>query len=166
MFVIDKNTVFLSPDGKEMHPKEVIDKIIDFINKDDSCEYRLSIGTDSMTYEDTRFVLAIVVHRVGKGGIFFYNKFSHPVIKDLRQKLYTETQLSIDTANMLFGELIEADENICSRLNLSIHLDIGNNGPTRDLIRELEGWVSALGYEYAIKPDSYAATSVANKYSK
>ena len=63
-------------------------------------------------------------------------------------------------------ELLEKDENILDKLNLSIHLDIGQNGPTKDLIKELEGWIKAVGYDYEIKPDSYAASFVADKYSK
>ena len=166
MFTIDKDTVFRNAYGEAISFDEMIARVIDFVNNDSLCEYRLSIGTDSMTYKDTQFVLAIVLHRVGRGGIYFYKRFNHPAIKDLRQKLYTETQVSIDTAELVFSNLLDIDENIYDKLNLSIHLDIGKNGPTKDLIRELEGWVTALGYEYAIKPDSYAASSIANKYSK
>ena len=51
-------------------------------------------------------------------------------------------------------------------LNLSIHVDAGLNGPSRQVIPEIVGWITACGFAAVIKPDSYAACSIANKYSK
>lgn len=163
---IDKKTKFQNAKHERMSLDNVINKIIDFVDEMPDKEYRLSIGTDSMTYKDTHFVLAIVLHRVGNGGIYFYKKIDHPGIRDLRTKLYTETQLSLETADLLVSSLLDKDENILDKLNLSIHLDIGTTGPTKDLIKELEGWVTAVGYDYEIKPNSYAASFVADRYSK
>jgi len=165
-FRIDKNTRFQNAKHERMTLDEVLNRIISFVDEIPDREYQLSIGTDSMTYKDTHFVLAIVLHRVGNGGIYFYKKFDHAGIRDLRTKLYTETQLSIETADLLVSNLLDKDENILDKLNLSIHLDIGTSGPTKDLIKELEGWVTAVGYDYEIKPNSYAASFVADKYSK
>lgn len=163
---ITKETLFQNARHDQIKFEEVIERIIKFVNDDPNYIYRLSIGTDSMTYDESNFVLAIVLHRVGNGGIYFYKKFIQPAVRDLRTKLYTETQLSIDTTDLIVTELLERDENILDKLNLSIHLDIGQNGPTKDLIKELEGWIKAVGYDYEIKPDSYAASFVADKYSK
>ena len=163
---ITKETLFQNAKHDQITFNEVLDRIVSFINEDSSHEYRVSIGTDSMTYDESNFVLAIVIHRVGNGGIYFYKKFIESAIRDLRTKLYTETQLSIDTTDLIVSELLEKDEDILDKINLSIHLDIGKNGPTKDLIKELEGWIKAVGYDYEIKPDSYAASVVADKYSK
>ena len=163
---IDNNTIFQNAKHKEISLQELIERIVTFVKSDPKSEYRLSIGTDSMTYKETFFVLAIVLHKVGNGGIYFYKKFIHEPILDLRTKLYTETQISIDTTELVAMKLLEVDENIFDTLSLSIHLDIGKNGPTKDLIKELEGWVTSMGYDYEIKPDSYAASTIANKYSK
>ena len=163
---ITKETLFQNARHDQIRFEEVIERIIKFVNDDPNYTYRLSIGTDSMTYDERNFVLAVVLHRVGNGGIYFYKKFIQPAVRDLRTKLYTETQLSIDTTDLIVTELLERDENILDKLNLSIHLDIGQNGPTKDLIKELEGWIKAVGYDYEIKPDSYAASFVADKYSK
>jgi len=163
---IDDKTYFYNSKHEKMSINEMIEKIISFVNEYPEYEYKLSIGTDSMTYKDTHFVLAIVLHRVGNGGIYFYKKFDHAGIRDLRTKLYAETQLSIETADLLVSILLDKDEKLLDKLNLSIHLDIGTSGPTKDLIKELEGWVMAIGYEYEIKPNSYAASFVADRYSK
>lgn len=47
-----------------------------------------------------------------------------------------------------------------------IHCDVGYNGSTKMLIQEIVGWVQSMGYECSIKPASYAASAVADKYSK
>ncbi|HAV21575.1 MAG TPA: hypothetical protein DCX02_06940, partial [Firmicutes bacterium] len=44
--------------------------------------------------------------------------------------------------------------------------DIGRNGGTKDLIREIVGMVTGTGFEAKIKPDAYGATKVADKHSK
>ena len=163
---ITNETLFTAGSGENLPFSEVINKIENYVSEDPENEYKVSIGTDSMTHNSTTFALAIVVHKVGKGGIFFYKKFHHDIIKNLREKLYTETSLSISTTELLMEKLFEIDENIDSKIKLSIHLDIGENGPTKDLIKELEGWIAALGYDYAIKPDAYAASSIADRYSK
>lgn len=159
-------TIVFTAGGDEITVAEMIDRLYDEIENNPEDEFRLSIGTDSMTYRDTFFVVAIVLHRVGKGGTFFYKRMQHEAMKTLRDKLYTETEISVDATDMIVSELLERNENICNRIKLSIHLDIGENGPTKVLIPELEGWVMALGYEYAIKPNSYAASTIANIYSK
>ena len=163
---IDKSTVFQDAKHNFIKFDDVLNRVLNFIDEKPEYKYKLSIGTDSMTYNESYFVLAIVLHRVGNGGIYFYKKFVEQPVKDLRTKLYTETELSINTTNLIVDELIEKDVYILDKLNLSIHLDIGTNGPTKDLINELEGWVKAIGYNYEIKPDSYAASVVADKYSK
>ena len=51
-------------------------------------------------------------------------------------------------------------------LNFGIHVDAGENGPSRQVIPEIVGWINACGYKAVVKPDSYAACAIANKYSK
>jgi predicted RNase H-related nuclease YkuK (DUF458 family) len=53
-----------------------------------------------------------------------------------------------------------------SDVELEIHLDIGPDGETRDLIREIVGMVMGSGFNAKIKPDAYAASSVADRYTK
>ena len=54
-------------------------------------------------------------------------------------------------------------------INFQLHCDIGYNGKTSALIPEITGWVkAALPEEFSaiIKPESFAASSIANKFSK
>jgi predicted RNase H-related nuclease YkuK (DUF458 family) len=45
-------------------------------------------------------------------------------------------------------------------------MDVGTRGDTRDLIREMVGMVAGSGYDALIKPDSFGATKVADKFTK
>lgn len=149
----------------------VAEKIIDWINQQPNKEYVLAIGTDSQTYSDTKIVLSITLHRLYNGGIFFLHTAHRKAYKhnQLHQKLYDETQTSLDAAEILIEKLKNKGldiQNKNSNIHLSIHMDIGKYGPTSKYIQELEGWVKAVGYEYEIKPNSYAASTIADKYSK
>lgn len=149
----------------------VADKIIDYIDKEPDKDYVLAIGTDSQTCAETKVVLSITLHRLYNGGIFFLHSVYHKPYQhnQLHQKLYEETQASLDAAEILIKKLKDKGldiQNKESNIHLSIHMDIGKNGPTSKYIQELEGWVRAVGYEYEIKPNSYAASTIADKYSK
>ena len=50
----------------------------------------------------------------------------------------------------------------------SIHVDAGMNphGKTKELIPELVGWIKSLGYDCETKPESWVASSVADRISK
>jgi predicted RNase H-related nuclease YkuK (DUF458 family) len=45
-------------------------------------------------------------------------------------------------------------------------LDVGEKGQTKDLIREVVGMVVGSGFDARIKPDSFGASKVADKYTK
>ena len=46
-----------------------------------------------------------------------------------------------------------------------IHADVGENGKTRDMIKEVTGLIKGNGFEPKIKPESFAASSVADRFS-
>jgi len=50
--------------------------------------------------------------------------------------------------------------------DVAIHIDVGTQGETKELIREIVGMVTGSGYQAAIKPDSFGASKVADKYTK
>ena len=51
-------------------------------------------------------------------------------------------------------------------LQVEIHIDIGAQGETRDLIREVVGMVVGSGFAAKIKPEAFGASSVADKHTK
>jgi len=49
--------------------------------------------------------------------------------------------------------------------DFEIHVDVGENGATKAMIQELVGMVRAHNFEARIKPESYAASNVADKHT-
>lgn len=153
--------------------KVTMDKIAEIIaenvNKGTSEQYQVVIGTDSQNFDKTKIVLVIAVIQHKKGGFFFYEISRIKKIMDIKQKLYTETQMSLDCAN----ELLEAFERLHDRtsfdytqIHFTIHVDAGFNGPTKEVIPGIVGWVKSCGFEVQVKPDSYVASTIADRLSK
>ena len=65
-------------------------------------------------------------------------------------------------ASTLTEKLVESGH----EFNIEIHLDVGSNGATKTLVKEVVGMVSGSGYPCRIKPDSYGASTVADRYTK
>ena len=49
---------------------------------------------------------------------------------------------------------------------IEAHIDIGTKGETRKLIREMVGYFEGSGIDAKIKPDSFVASSYADRCSK
>lgn len=132
--------------------------------------FDVMIGTDSQTTATTKTVVVIALHDVGHGGIFFYDISCVRRITNVGQKLYFETGLSLEYARQLVEALDDVREaqgiDYERLINLSIHVDAGANGPSSKVIPEIVGWIRSCGYKAVIKPDSVAACSIADKYSK
>ena len=47
-----------------------------------------------------------------------------------------------------------------------IHADVGERGKTKEMVREVVGLIKGNGFEPKIKPYSFAATVVADRYRK
>ena len=129
----------------------------------------ITIGTDSQNFDYTKEVNVIAVICEGHGGIFFYKISVHDRITDVRTKLRVETADSLSIAEKLVTMLESSEyEDVFMNTEFSIHIDAGysDKGKTKELIPELTLWVKAMGYEAMVKPDSYVASSVADKISK
>lgn len=132
--------------------------------------FKIIVGTDSQNFSDTKMVTVIAVICEGHGGIFFYEITRQPIIRDVRTKLHVETNESLRIATKLVG-LMEDNkeyEEVYLNSTFSIHVDAGKSdkGKTKELIPELLGWIKSCGYDCEVKPDSYVASSIADKISK
>lgn len=151
--------------------EDIPDVILDFYNHNkDLTDVSIIVGTDSQNFHDTKVVTVIAVVSEGRGGRFFYEVTRTPKICGVKEKLHAETQDSLDVAERLVT-LLEGDpkyEEMYFACPISIHVDAGNSdkGKTKVLIPELVGWVKACGYDVQIKPESFVASSIADKISK
>jgi len=155
--------VFVSPTRGELTLEALVSDIVGYVRTEKSAEYRLLIGTDSHTKQGTHMVTAIIIQRVGKGARYFYRHSHHLSMRSLRQKLFYETSLSLDVVFALRDKLAK---NFLVGLKMEIHVDAGYVGPTRDLIREVVGMVVANGLVAKVKPNSFAASAVADRFTK
>ena len=160
---------FLSPTYGEVNYQHMIAIMRKFYDKNKGYgDFNVIVGTDSQTFQKTKIVSAIVMQCPGHGGIYFYKVEMVDRIMDVRYKLNYETQLSLQYADELLKVLAEVDEELFSNISFSIHVDAGRseNGKTKDLIPSLIGWIHSCGYEACVKPDSWTASTVANRISK
>ncbi len=150
--------------GAKLTPDDVIGEIIKFMNADPHRCYKVIIGTDSERSADNTadFVTAIVIHRLGNGGRYFWRRIE-PKTKyhTLRGRITGEVLMSLDIAR----ELLQAMKNYqVPKFDFEIHVDVGENGATKTMIQELVGMIRANNFEAKTKPESYAASKVADRH--
>lgn len=139
-------------------------RVSSYMNEEKDALYRIIVGSDSQRTKNNHydFVVAIAIHRIGAGGIYFWKRSVYDKKMVLKERMYQEALLSIQAAENIF-ELMR--ENGISKYNIEIHVDIGRNGETRGMITEIVGMVRSNGYEVKIKPDSFGASKVADRHT-
>ncbi len=163
------NPKFISPSLGELTIEEMLVEVVKFMRESPDVAYTLVIGTDSQIkrengIQEVDFVTALVIHRHGKGGRYFWYKVKDKKIYSLREKIYTETYFSLEWAQKLVPLLEEAIMDLAP-YELEIHIDVGEVGPTREMIKEVVGMVTGSGFIAKTKPQSYGASVVADKYT-
>lgn len=131
--------------------------------------FNLIVGTDSQNHTDTKIVSVIAIVCEGHGGIFFYTQKRVPLISSLRKKLEIETGDSLKIAVELLEDLeMEWYREFRENVPMSVHIDAGTGArnKTAGLVDGLVGWVRATGLNCEVKPDSFVASSIADRISK
>lgn len=156
--------LFQSSLGLQLSARQVLGVITDFMREAPERSYKVTIGTDSELIKNGRadFVTAIVIHRVGNGGRYFWRRIeSETKFHTLRDRIVQEVLTSLDFAKK-FLELTQ--ELHVPKFDFEIHVDVGENGDTRTMIQELVGMIRAHNFEAKTKPESYAASNVADRH--
>jgi len=156
---------FYSPSKGKLTFNATFNDIMSYIEEQPDENYKLIIGTDSHAFlnDNVTFVTAIIIHRLGKGGRYYFQKHKQQYMESLRHRIYFEASLSLEFASRLTEKLSQSGH---SEMNIEIHLDIGEKGETREIIKEIVGMVIGSGYDARIKPESYGASKVADKYTR
>jgi len=154
---------FFSFSGKKLKIEEVAKELFGFMREFPNYHYNIVIGTDSEdhNFDYDEFVTAIVIHRVGKGGRYFWRKVHLKKNKTLRERIYEEVSLSIEIAKKLINYLKKAKD---FNFSFEIHIDVGTSGTTKTMIQEVIGMVKGFGFEVKTKPEAYGASNVADRY--
>lgn len=164
--------VFFAANNDMLMQEEVIEQIKQYLEDNPKAHYSLVIGTDSHEKTDDQngkrhinLVTAIVVRRIGFGGRYFWKRKQEFDIHTLRDKIYAETLVSLDFARNFVPLLKKSLNGDVPPYDLEIHVDVGEHGETRDMIREVVGMVTGNGFVAKTKPDSYAASYVADRHT-
>jgi predicted RNase H-related nuclease YkuK (DUF458 family) len=148
----------------EYSTEEVFKKMRDYVNVM-GYEYNVAIGTDSqMIGHAFQFISVISVHRVGKGGLYFYSKEFIPrakfPIENQKMRMYDEVTRSIALA-LTFKEKTAIDPNI--------HIDASPSHKkefTAKFSEQMRGYAQSSGFTCFLKPESYTANAIADRHSK
>lgn len=165
------NGYFYNPSKGNLTISQVIDEIFSYINEKPERFYDVIVGCDSSSGEEPKFPLAVVVLRKGEGGRFFLKKISYSGDRKFynwRQRILNEVLLSCEFALFLKENFEKKMMKVTESLNYQfryIHADVGENGSTRDMIKEVVGLIRGNGFEPKIKPESYVASTVADRYT-
>ena len=150
----------------------VVDKLLEFYKRTKQYDtpIQIIIGTDSQNHSETKIVTVIAITCEGHGGIYFYEVNYLNRIDNVRQKLFTETGMSIDVADKILSVMENNNryEELFNEATFTIHVDAGRSdkGKTKDLIPAIAGWIRSVGYEYEKKPDSFVSSTIADRISK
>lgn len=161
---VPKPYLFTASSGSKIEVRDVVQRMASFMAADTRRSYKVTIGTDSEALHDKRadFVTAIVVHRVGNGGIYFWRRIvGGQKFHTLRERIYNEVLLSLEIAH-LFLETAKAEQ--LPHFDFEIHVDVGEGGETKSMLQELVGMIRANNFTAKTKPDSYAASKVADRH--
>ena len=150
---------FNTPSGLKVSLAEVLLQVKEFINKDSQKTYRLIIGTDSENHDGVDFVTAIVIYRVGNGGKYFYRRLHEANRLVMRDRIWKEVLMSLEVAQIIISQFKDFNN-----FEFEIHVDVGQNGPTKALIQEVTGVIRGSGFNVKTKPESYGASNVADRH--
>lgn len=170
---IGEKMKFFNSTQKDMDIVTVANMIKKFIAQNPNQNYRLAVGTDSQVRGNyTCFATGIHIHRVGQGAwCCVHKRVENRRYTNLREKISRETVITYEILSILNDLLIDtlcdyADKYKNFDCKMEAHIDIGTKGETRKLIREMVGYFEGMGVDAKIKPESFVASSYANRCSK
>ncbi|MCP6719007.1 MAG: ribonuclease H-like YkuK family protein [Patescibacteria group bacterium] len=161
---------FYNPTVGNLDINQVIEEILSYIKSKPDRFYDIIVGCDSPSDEIPYFPVAVVVLRVGEGGRIFLKKISYKNRKfySFKERVLEEVLISCELALHFKEELYKKLDNLEKGGNWQfryIHADVGANGDTKDMIKEVVGLIKGNGFEPKIKPESYVASVVADRYT-
>lgn len=165
---------FYNPTKGNLSLEGVMDEMIGYMAEKPEKTYEIIVGCDSSSIDNPHFPIAVAILRIKEGGRFFLKKIVYPEelskkFSFWRNRITEEVILSCEMALAMrdsFAKKMEGLKGSNLQYNFRyIHADIGENGLTKDMIKELTGMIIGNGFEPKIKPESYVASSLADKFS-
>ena len=122
----------------------------------------IHVGSDSQQAgKFTEYVTVIVLLEKGKGGRAFYARERVPRVTSLRERLMREVWMSVNVG-------LELNAHMAETTGLTIHVDANPNLKFKSSshVKELTAMVVSQGFKTLLKPDSWAASHLADHVVK
>lgn len=156
---------FFSQSLGKLSIEEMLSEVMRFVKDQPERFYKIIVGTDSETSNPVSLVTAVTVWRVGNGAIHFWTKAEARDFHSLRERLTQEALNSIMLAQELRSRLQEVLGDEFFWEGNEVHVDIGEQGPSRDLIDTIKGMVKGYNFTPVIKPYAFGASVVADRHT-
>jgi predicted RNase H-related nuclease YkuK (DUF458 family) len=177
MIYDDNRFRFQNLQERKMNFEQVFERILKFIKLNRNGNYRLIIGTDSQVHTKyTIFITGIVILNEGKGAWACIRKVIIPRrMTRLHERISQETSLTEEIVALFTEQRKNAMIDIVlpyiykgATFAMEGHLDIGagNRNKTRVFVEEMVARIESMGLEPKIKPNSFVASSYANRFTK
>ncbi len=158
----DEEKAWHQPNGKQMTYEEVLKEIEEYLKIEGAKVY---VGSDSMLSNfGCTFATTICMHfNKGQVANYYFQKHRDKTLIyfDLQLKISREVNNAILLANSILYQLPQSQNRI------EIHADVGTSkrSETRKFVDFISGWVTAVGFECRVKPNSWAS-SIADWHTK
>ncbi|QCR33834.1 ribonuclease H-like YkuK family protein [Lysinibacillus sp. SGAir0095] len=171
------NITFQNLSQKNMTFEMVFRNIEQFMEKDPTGNFRLMFGTDSQAFSrETRFITGIVIQQERKGVWACFRKVIIPrKMTNLYERISYETTLTEEVVALFTDQKKNALIDIVlphiykgASFSIEGHIDIGSGtrNKTSIFVKEMISRMNTLGIKAKIKPDSFVASSYANRFTK
>lgn len=145
---------------------ELIDEILGYVKTDPNRHYSLMIGSDSRASDETEIITAVAIWKIGNGGRYFWTKSEVERCPTLRDRIYKEAMKSITLAQEIRSVLKDrVGEDFLWDNKISVHIDVGEVGPTKEFKESVLGMAKGFGFDAVIKPEAVAAFVVADRHT-
>ena len=125
------------------------------------CE-EVFVGCDSKHFRDyVIYAYAICFRDVYGINYFWAREKRRNGPSDLYSRIWGEVERSVEVGNWI-------RENVSAEIMIEVHADINSNPKYASNLynQAASGYITGCGYHYRCKPDAWAATSVADWYTR
>lgn len=150
--------------GRRMAFDEMAGELEALICNRVSNSFRLIVGTDSQPTLPIRFETVVILSAAGAVRSF-NRRLATMGPMAITERMLTETAMSLMVADALCTDL-EGRGLAVERSAVEIHMDMGGSCETRKALRDAVGMVTGAGFSVKVKPESWAASRVADRLTK
>lgn len=147
--------MWLDPHGNQKELSDIINLI------DRNCE--VSVGSDSQLNSGAwTFASVICLYWPGHGGKYFFKRGrrNYSTYASLEDRILSEVHDSV----MIADEIRQ----ILPSAKISVHADISSSAKHKSnkIAKVAQSYISGMGFEATIKPDAWAAATIADRLTK